>query len=77
MIYVVAGNHDEYKEFCESRELNPYDNQKCCYVYGLPNLYGKIGIEVVLVGTFEYRLDWTRIYRHLVKQWRQIQVKRI
>ncbi len=71
-VYVVAGNYEQFVEFCYERKTFP-QNPRMVYVYHQDTLRGvrfTPGDEIVFVGTYYERPHWPdiRVYLNLTSR---------
>jgi hypothetical protein len=73
-IYVIAGNHREFLNWCYDNKVNRSD-RRYVYISDFSRLRGfhieeSMGDRVVLYGTYEHRMDWPLMVEELKVVWR-------
>lgn len=56
--FVIAGNYKEYENYILSKKLNKWFYR---YVYDKIVLFGRDYATVILIGTYQWRDDWSKL----------------
>jgi len=57
-ILIVAGNYQEFKDYCLQNKINPLLNKKIKYVLDIECLYGICDCIFIYYGTYRRRKDY-------------------
>ena len=64
-LYVLAGNHREFQQWCADRDIGPNDRRVRCICTSTSMLGADHGMWYIKIGTWERRMDLPRVMQTL------------